>query len=106
MSFEDLKLSKQLISTLADEQIVTPKEIQEKSISRMNGGQDLIITGPEACGKTITMIIGVINRIKYAQEEAPRALILVPSKDSVLELVDKFKHFARSSSGLRILGIV
>ncbi len=104
MSLEQLKLSKPLISAMTAAGYLSPKEIQVRSMSRILGGQDIIGVGPEGCGKTTTYILGVLMRIKYGFEEAPRALILVPTKERVLEVVDQFHALNRNTS-IRIIGI-
>lgn len=104
MSLEQLKLSKPLISAMTAAGYLSPKEIQARSMSRILGGQDIIAVGPEGCGKTTTYILGVLMRIKYGFEEAPRALILVPTKERVLEVVEQFNALNRNTS-IRIVGI-
>ncbi len=104
MSLEQLKLSKPLISAMTAAGYLSPKEIQARSMSRILGGQDVIAVGPDGCGKTTTYILGVLMRIKYGFEEAPRALILVPTKERVLEVVDQFNALNRNTS-IRIIGI-
>ena len=104
MSLEQLKLSKPLISAMTAAGYLSPKEIQARSMSRILGGQDIIAVGPEGCGKTTTYILGTLMRIKYGFEEAPRALVLVPTKERVLEVVDQFRALNRNSS-IRIIGI-
>lgn len=104
MSLEQLKLSKPLISAMTAAGYLSPKEIQARSMSRILGGQDIIAVGPEGCGKTTTYVLGVLMRIKYGFEEAPRALILVPTKERVLEVVDQFNALNRNTS-IRIIGI-
>ncbi|SFG74415.1 DEAD/DEAH box helicase [Pedobacter insulae] len=104
MSLEQLKLSKPLISAMTAAGYLSPKEIQARSMSRILGGQDIIAVGPEGCGKSTTYVLGVLMRIKYGFEEAPRALILVPSKERVLEVVEQFNLLNRNAS-IRIIGI-
>jgi len=104
LSLEQLKLSKPLISAMTAAGYLSPKEIQARSMSRILGGQDIIAVGPEGCGKTTTYILGVLMRIKYGFEEAPRALILVPTKERVLEVVEQFNALNRNTS-IRIVGI-
>lgn len=81
-----------------------PKEIQSKTLSRIIGGQDLIAIAPEGSGKTTAYILGVLMRLKYGFEEAPRALILVPDKEKVLEVVNKFNVLNQNTS-IRIVGL-
>jgi ATP-dependent RNA helicase RhlE len=104
VSLEQLKLSKPLISAMTAAGYLSPKEIQAKTMSRILGGQDVIAIGPEGCGKTTTYILGVLMRLKYGFEEAPRALILVPTKERVLEVIAQFELLNRNQT-IRIVGI-
>lgn len=104
MSLEQLKLSKPLVSAMTASGYLVPKEIQARAMSRILGGQDVIGIGPEGCGKTTTYILAVLMRLKYGFEEAPRALILVPTKERVLEVIEQFNRFNRNQT-IRIVGI-
>ena len=101
---ENLKLNKQLIRSMTDAGLLTAKEIQAKSMSRILGGQDIIGIGPEGCGKTTTYILGVLMRLKYGIEEAPRALVLVPDRDKVDAVVEQFNLLNKNKT-IRILGL-
>lgn len=79
-----------------------PREIQLKTMSRILGGQDIIAVGPEGSGKTTNYVLGVLMRLKYGFEEAPRALILVPDKDRIIEVVERFELLNRNNT-LRIV---
>lgn len=79
-----------------------PKEIQLKTMSRILGGQDIIAIGPEGSGKTTNYVLGVLMRLKYGFEEAPRAIILVPDKDRITEVFERFELLNRNNT-LRIV---
>ena len=83
---------------------LSPKEIQARTMSRMLGGQDIIAVGPDGSGKTTTYILGVLMRLKYGFEEAPRALVLVPTKEKVLEVIEQFNLLNRNET-IRIVGL-
>lgn len=102
MSLDKLKLNKQLLTAMTEAGFLAPKEMQQKVVSRIIGGQDVIAIGPEGSGKTTTYIIGVLMRLKYAHEEAPRALILVPDAERITRVTDQFALLNRSS--LRVVG--
>lgn len=104
MSLEQLKLSKPLVSAMTAARYLSPKEIQAKTMSRILGGQDIIAVGPEGCGKTTTYILAVLMRLKYGFEEAPRALILVPTKERVLEVIEQINLLNRNQT-IRIVGL-
>jgi ATP-dependent RNA helicase RhlE len=101
---EKLKLSKQLVRSVTAAGYFTPKEIQSKTLNRIIGGQDIIAIAPEGSGKTTAYILGVLMRLKYGFEEAPRALILVPDKEKVLDVIDKF-HLLNQNTSIRIVGL-
>ncbi|MGM9475986.1 DEAD/DEAH box helicase [Pedobacter sp. GSP4] len=104
MSLDKLKLSKPLVAAMTDAGFLTPKEIQTRTMSRILGGQDVIAVGPEGSGKTTTYVLATLMKLKYAFEEAPRALILVPDAEHVDHVLEKFKLLNRNST-FRILGI-
>ena len=88
---EKLKLNKQLVKSATEAGFLGPKEIQARTLSRIAGGQDLIAIAPEGAGKTSTYVLAVLNRLKHGLEEAPRALILVPSKEKAEEVTARFE---------------
>ncbi|TWI96690.1 ATP-dependent RNA helicase RhlE [Mucilaginibacter frigoritolerans] len=101
---EKLKLNKQLIKSVTEAGYMSPKEVQQKSLSRIFGGQDIIAVGHEGCGKTTTYVLAVLNRLKYNTEGVPNVLILVPEKDDVLAVIERFELLNRNKS-LSIVGL-
>ncbi|WP_214229148.1 DEAD/DEAH box helicase [Pedobacter sp. B4-66] len=104
MSLDKLKLSKQLVTAMNDAGYISAKEIQAKTMSRIIGGQDVIAVGPEGCGKTTTYVLGVLMRLKYSTDEAPKVLILVPDQERVLAVIEEFKLLSKNRN-LRIIGL-
>lgn len=104
MSLEKLKLSKQLVTAMTDAGYISAKEIQAKTMSRILGGQDIIAVAPEGSGKTTNYVLGVLMRFKYTTDEAPKVLILVPTKEKVLEVIAEFDKLNRNKN-LRIMGL-
>jgi len=104
VSLEKLKLSKQLVTAMTDAGYISAKEIQAKTMSRILGGQDIIAVGPEGSGKTTNYVLGVLMRLKYSTDEAPKVLILVPSKEKVLEVIEEFEKLNKNKN-LRIMGL-
>ena len=95
---EKLKLNKQLVRTITEAGYTSPKEVQQKTLARIYGGQDVIIAGPEGCGKTTTYILAVLNKIRYNAEGVPLVLILVPTKDEVLAVISGLEHFSKNKN--------
>ncbi len=98
------KLNKKLHAALLANGIEEPKELQLKSLAKINSGSDVIAVGPEGSGKTTMAIISSIQKVPYAFETPPRVLILVGSKEKGLAMEEKFKLLTKETD-LRILSI-
>lgn len=104
MSLDKLKLSKSLITAMNDAGYISAKEVQAKTMSRIIGGQDIIAIGPEGCGKTTTYVLGVLMKLKYSTDEAPKVLILVPDAERVEAVIAEFMLLSKNRN-LRIIGL-
>ncbi|MEO8796131.1 MAG: DEAD/DEAH box helicase, partial [Daejeonella sp.] len=104
MLLEKLKLSKPLIKSMTEAGYLGAMEIQAKTMSRIIGGQDIIAVAPEGSGKTTAYILGVLMRLKYGVEEAPRALILVPDKERVFAVMEQIELLNKNKS-IRTIGL-
>ena len=104
MSLDKLKLSKPLITAMTDAGYLTPKEIQAKTMSRILGGQDILAVGPEGSGKTTAYILGVLMRLKYTKDDAPKVLILVADKDRAIAVIEQFISLSKNRD-LNIVGL-
>jgi len=104
VSLDKLKLSKALVTAMTDAGYLTPKEIQAKTMSRILGGQDVLAVGPEGSGKTTTYILGVLMRLKYTKDDAPKVLILVADADRAIAVIDQFVSLSKNRD-LNIVGL-
>jgi superfamily II DNA/RNA helicase len=95
---EKLKLKKGLIQSLNAAGFVAPKEVQQKTLTRINGGQDVIVVGPEGCGKTTTYILAALNKFNYTPDGVPKVLILVPDKEKVDEVMAKIAQLNKNKT--------
>lgn len=85
------KLNKRLAQALSEHGIEEPTALQLKCIPKINGGMDVIGVGEEGSGKTSSILIGVIQKLGSAFEDAPRALIIVPNEAKGLAMLEQFK---------------
>lgn len=83
---------------------ISAKEIQSRCMSRIIGGQDIIAIAPEGSGKTTTYVLGVLMKLKYSTDEAPKVLILVPDAERVEAVIAEFKLLSKNRN-LRIIGL-
>ncbi len=101
---ETFKLNKQLVRTLTACGYNNPTEVQLKTLKRIIGGQDVIVTGAIGCGKTTTYIISVLNRLNYAPDGVPKVLILLPDKEGVLSVIEQFEKLNKNEA-VSIVGL-
>jgi ATP-dependent RNA helicase RhlE len=93
--FEDLKLNRQILNAIDDLGFERPTEIQAKVVPVATAGHDLFGIAQTGTGKTIAFVAPLIMKIKYAQGNDPRALILAPTRELVLQIADNFKALAK-----------
>lgn len=78
--------------------LVEANAMQQETFSTLKSGADCLIVAPKGSGKTTTIVINVIQRLAGANEESPRALIVVEDKAKVLameELFDKYNQYTK-----------
>jgi ATP-dependent RNA helicase RhlE len=104
VSLDKLKLSKSLVISMTDAGYLTPKEVQSRSMSRILGGQDIIAVAPEKSGKTTTYVLGVLMRLKYTKDDAPKVLILVADAERAVAVIDQFVSLSKNRN-LNVIGL-
>lgn len=75
----------------------TPKEVQDLAIPKIRSGADVIVHAEEGSGKSTALLIALIQQLKQAVEEAPRAIIVVPTKEKAYELEEQFQKLAKNT---------
>ncbi len=93
-SFDQFKLNRQLLNAIAEVPYEEPTPIQKKAIPLILAGHDLIGVAQTGTGKTAAFVLPLLMKIKYAQGEIPRALILAPTRELVMQIEDQVKLFA------------
>jgi len=88
MSFEELKLSKELLKAIKDLGYENPTPIQEKVIPKILVGQDVLGIAPTGTGKTAAFILPILRKLNYAQGEHPRAVVFVPTRELAVQVYE------------------
>lgn len=96
MSFK--KLIEPLKNILEHKGFEEPLAFQKQILSKIKGGASLFAIAPKGSGKTTSIVISVIQKLKgKAFEDAPRALIFVKDKQAALDLELEFNAFKRGT---------
>lgn len=104
MSLEKLKLNKRLHASMLKLGHESATTFQLKSLSRIIGGNSFIGISPEGAGKTTTYILGVLMRLKYTLDEAPKVIVLSPTDEKVNDIVSRFLTISQNKD-LHIMGL-
>ncbi len=93
-TFEAFKLNRQLLNAIAEVSYDEPTPIQQKAIPLILNGHDVIGIAQTGTGKTAAFVLPILMKTKYAQGHDPRALILAPTRELVLQIEENVKLFA------------
>lgn len=103
MSFK--KIHPELVSRFEEMGITEPNDFQKALIPKIKSGGHLYAIGEKGSGKTTTLLMMVLNKLKMAPVgDNPRAIIFVKDKKAALELEEQFVALTRYTE-LRILPI-
>lgn len=104
MTFQDLNLTTPLLNALEDLGITTPTPIQEQSSSVILSGRDMVGIAQTGTGKTLAYLLPVLKMLKYSEQINPRVLILVPTRELVVQVTEELEKLTKYVNA-RILGI-
>jgi len=102
--FEELKLNPQLLNAVKDMGYDLPTPIQQRAVPLILAGHDVMGIAPTGTGKTAAYALPLLMKVKYAQGSQPRALILAPSKELVLQIAGNIAEFS-SYTDLRCVAL-
>lgn len=102
--FEDLKLTRQYLNALEDLGFEQATAIQVKAIPAIRSGQHVIGIAQTGTGKTAAYVLPILQRLKYAQGVAARCIILVPTKELVVQVREQVGQLAKYTD-IRFEGI-
>ncbi len=95
MEFKELKLNPQLLRAIEEQGYTEPTEIQIKAIPQVLSGQDVIGIAQTGTGKTAAYVLPILMKLKYAQGNAPRALILAPTRELAIQIDQQIELFSK-----------
>jgi superfamily II DNA/RNA helicase len=94
-SFADLGISPAVCTELTKQGIRDPFPIQELVIGDSLAGKDLLVRSPTGSGKTLAFAAPLVDQIE-ADERRPAALILAPTRELALQIVEEVRPLAHA----------
>lgn len=102
--FKDFKLNKQLLNAVGELGYEYPTPIQERAIPAVLSGQDVIGIAQTGTGKTAAFVLPLLYKLKYAQGNSPRALIIAPAKELAIQIFEVSKELSKYTD-LRLVSL-
>lgn len=93
-SFEDFGFNKQFFDAIKQLGYEHPTPIQIKAIPLARAGHDIIAIAQTGTGKTAAYLLPTLAKLNYAQGDAPRALILAPTKELTIQIAKNVEQFS------------
>lgn len=103
-TFDDIKLSKQLYNAIEDLGFDQPTPIQMEAFQVIRSGKNVVGISQTGTGKTLAFMLPILQDLKFSKQDNPRVLVLVPTRELVLQMVEKIESFAKYIS-VRVLGV-
>ncbi len=104
MSFRDLNLNTPLYNALDDLGFTTPTPIQEQALGLVASGKDVVGIAQTGTGKTFAYMLPILRDLKFSKQDNPRILVLVPTRELVVQVVDEIEKLAKYIN-VRVLGV-
>lgn len=104
MTFKELNLNTPLQNALEEEGYIYPTPIQVEALPIIQSGKDVIGVAQTGTGKTFAYLLPIIKNLKYSEQRQPRVLILVPTRELVVQVVNQIEMLTKYIS-LRYLGV-
>ena len=103
-TFQQFNLPSPLQNALDDLGLTTPTPIQEKSFSVILSGRDIMGIAQTGTGKTFAYLLPILKQWKFMKTDTPRVLILVPTRELVVQVTEEVKKLTQYMS-VRTLGV-
>lgn len=92
--FSDFNLNRQIRNAVENAGYSTPTPIQKNAIPLILSGHDLMGIAQTGTGKTAAFVLPLLMKLKFAQGDDPRALILAPTRELVLQIAENVRLYS------------
>ena len=103
-SFDEFNISNQLRSAITDLGFANPTPIQSQAFPVISSGKDVVGIAQTGTGKTFAYMLPILQSLTFSTEKHPRVLILVPTRELVVQVVEEIEKFSKYLNN-RVLGV-
>lgn len=103
-TFETLHLPKALQKAIDEMGLTQPTPIQQRAFPVISSGRDVIGIAQTGTGKTLAYLLPVLKPWKFMASETPRVVILVPTRELVVQITEVVTQLTQYMS-IRTLGV-
>ncbi|MGY6708080.1 MAG: DEAD/DEAH box helicase [Rhizobiaceae bacterium] len=98
LTFDDLGLSRKVVSAVADAGYTIPTPIQADAIPHAVAGKDVLGIAQTGTGKTAAFTLPMITRLEKGRARArmPRTLILEPTRELAAQVEENFVKYGKN----------
>jgi ATP-dependent RNA helicase RhlE len=104
VTFQDININTPLLNALQDLELSVPTPIQEQSFNVISSGKDVVGIAQTGTGKTFAYMLPILKHLKFSEQENPRVLILVPTRELVVQVTEEIEKLA-AYINVRVLGV-
>ncbi|POS02751.1 DEAD/DEAH box helicase [Flavobacterium croceum] len=103
-TFEQFNLPKSLQKAIDELGLSTPTPIQNRAFNVITSGRDVMGIAQTGTGKTLAYLLPVLKQWKFQNIHTPRIVILVPTRELVVQVADVVSQITQYMS-VRVLGV-
>jgi len=104
VTFLELNLNTPLLNALSDMGFESPTPIQEKIYPVVMSGRDAVGIAQTGTGKTLSYLLPILRQLKFSEQKHPRILIVVPTRELVLQVVGEVEKLAKYMN-IKVVGV-
>src|SRR5712664_4993180 len=88
--FSEMLISPYMKERLAAARFTTPTPVQAAAVPQALEGKDVLATAQTGTGKTLAILIPIIERLLEQKAKGIEALVLVPTRELAMQVVDQY----------------
>ena len=105
LTFDDLLLSPEIMSSLKSMGVTRPTTVQQKAIPLLMDNLSVIAKAPTGTGKTFAFAIPILEYLNM-DSRFVQGLILAPTRELALQIASEIRLLAKNIKGVKVLAVI